>query len=327
MINLFKNRFDRIFTKKAVILIAVVVVPLMIGVAIFFSGQTVLKDRIAFVTEDSNSLPSSSKLNIIPVDEKPTLAELVLGKYSFIVEQKGDTFNVTTLRSNADAKKIEHLFSTGNLPKSYKGEDEERNERGIGTNILGFIVVLILIQGVALSTLYPEDRMLKTFRRIFTTPLSIEQYLVVQSVFTFICLYIPSYLAIVITSLLSGIYIGYSFGMLAILLGILTFLATGFSIFMSSLMDNNISLVTSGVSVVTCLLAGCFISIKSSNIVLDTIYSILPQKAFMTLINGVEMGESMLEFKLQLIYLLICTVLLWAFGGVITKRRMNKGVY
>lgn len=36
MLNLFKNRWERMLTKKAIIIIAVVIVPLMIGVAIFF---------------------------------------------------------------------------------------------------------------------------------------------------------------------------------------------------------------------------------------------------------------------------------------------------
>lgn len=187
--------------------------------------------------------------------------------------------------------------------------------------------MLILMQGVALTTLYPEDRMLKTFRRILMSPVSERKYLFVQSIFTFLCLYVPSYLAIVITKVSFGVEIGFGFGMLALLLAILTVLATAFAIFMASVMERNISLATSGISVVTSVLAGCFISFTANNKALDTICTILPQKAFMTLIHGVETGQNMLEFKGQLVYLLIWSVALWLLGGFITKNRTNKGIY
>ncbi|MDI3410312.1 hypothetical protein QKW52_07520 [Bacillus sonorensis] len=115
--------------------------------------------------------------------------------------------------------------------------------------------MLVFMQGVALTALYPEDRMLGAFRRMLASPLSVGKYLFVQSIFTFLCLYIPSYLAIVITCQLFGAEIGYSFGMLAVLLSILTAMATGFSICMTSVMKRNINLAASGISVVTCVLA------------------------------------------------------------------------
>ncbi|HDX9579496.1 TPA: ABC transporter permease [Bacillus pseudomycoides] len=327
MINLFRNRLERMLTKKAVILVAVVIIPLMIGISIYFSGQTLLKDTIAFVTDDPQSIPSDPRINIVQVDETPPLSSLVLGHYNYLVEKKGSSYKVTTLKTESDKKNIEQFVNTGRLPKSYQGEDQIHAERGPGTNILGFISMLILMQGVALTTLYPEDRMLKTFRRILTSPVNAKKYMFVQSIFTFICLYIPSYLAIVITSLVTGVDIGYSFGMLAILLGILTLLATGFSIFMASIMEQNISLVTSGISIVTCLLGGCFIAFTSNNTIFDTFCNILPQKAFMTLIHGVELGQSILEFKGQLIYLFVWTVILWFIGVFVTNRRVHKGMY
>ncbi|MGG0120009.1 ABC transporter permease, partial [Bacillus subtilis] len=51
MLSLFQNRWERILTKKAIIIIALIIIPLMIGVAIMFSGKPVFKETIAFVTE------------------------------------------------------------------------------------------------------------------------------------------------------------------------------------------------------------------------------------------------------------------------------------
>ncbi|PJZ01155.1 ABC transporter permease [Bacillus vallismortis] len=329
MLSLFQNRWDRILTKKAIIILAVIIIPLMIGVAIMFSGKPVFKETIAFVTErdDVQHMPSDSAFRVAAVHQKPEFSDLVLGKYAAIVEKNQREYKVTTLKSKADQKMIQQFFETGKMPGSYRSEDEVRTERGTGTNILGFIVMLVLMQGVALASLYPEDRMLKTFRRILVSPVHVGKYLLVQFIFTCLCLYIPTYLAIVITNVFFHADIGFRLDILAGLLGVLTVLATGFAIFMASVMDRNISLVSSGISVVTCVLSGCFISFAPHHSFLNTLCSILPQKAYMTFIHGVEMGDSMWGYKTQIVYILMWSAVFCFLGGFITRSRTNKGVY
>jgi ABC-2 type transport system permease protein len=231
------------------------------------------------------------------------------------------------LKNEKDKKVIEDFFKSGKIPESYKGEDQIMAERGVGTNILGFILMILLMQGVALTIFFEEDRNIKTFRRILTAPVSEKKYLFAQGIFTFLCLYIPSYLAVTIISVCFGINIGFSFGMLAILMMILCALSTAFGLFMTAVLDREISLVASGISMITCVLAGCFISFTDNNKVLDAICSIFPQKSYITLIHGIEKGNGMLEFKGQLIYLLIWIVGLWFLGSIITKTKMKKGIY
>ncbi|MCY8674545.1 ABC transporter permease [Bacillus spizizenii] len=241
MLSLFQNRWERILTKKAIIIIALIIIPLMIGVAIMFSGKPVFKETIAFVTEqdDVHHMPSDSAFIVVPVHQKPKFSDLVLGKYAAIVEKNQRDYKVTTLKSKADQKMIQQFFETGKMPGSYRGEDELRTERGTGTNILGFIVMLVLMQGVALASLYPEDRMLKTFRRILVSPVHVGKYLLVQFIFTFLCLYIPTYLAVVITNVFFHTGIGFRLDILAGLLGVLIMLGTAFAIFMASVMERN----------------------------------------------------------------------------------------
>lgn len=75
--------------QKAIIIIALIIIPLMIGVAIMFSGKPVFKETIAFVTEqdDVHHMPSDSAFIVVPVHQKPKFSDLVLGKYAAIVEK------------------------------------------------------------------------------------------------------------------------------------------------------------------------------------------------------------------------------------------------
>lgn len=158
-------------------------------------------------------------------------------------------------------------------------------------------------------------------------PVSEKEYLFSQGMFTFLCLFIPAYLAVTIITVCFKINIGFSFGMLALLIMLLCALATAFGLFMTAVFDSEISLVASGISMVTCVLGGCFISFTDNNKVLNAICSIFPQKAYITMIHGIEKGSGILEFKGKFIYLLIWIVGLWLFGSFITNRKMKKGIY
>lgn len=47
----------------------------------------------------------------------------------------------------------------------------------------------------------------------------------------------------------------------------------------------------------------------------------------MTFIHGVEMGDSMWEYKTQVIYILMWSAAFCFLGDFITRRRTNKGIY
>ncbi|GGP16939.1 ABC transporter permease [Oceanobacillus neutriphilus] len=323
MLSLIKNKFLRIPEKLHILIIAVIVMPLFIGAAIFFSGHFMTSYKIAFITDQAVSIPENEAMRINKMNEAPTASSLAMGEYNAFVEtNKNGEFTVTTLNDESDKKAIQTFFETGKLPEINKTE-----QRGTGTNILGFVLVVALMQGVALTTFYPDDRNNATFKRILTSPAESKQYLAAQGIFTFIGLYVPTFTAIAITKIIFGAEIGFGLGTLAILLVILTSLATAFSLFMASIMNRNISLATSGISIVTCIMAGCFFSFTGDSEVLDVISNILPQKAFMAMSQTVENGASFQEFAGALSYIFLWIIVLGVAGNVVTKRKIKKGVY
>lgn len=328
MKNLLLNKFDRILQKKAVITLALIIMPLMIVFAIFFSGYSAEKELIGYLGTDIDDLPICEQFTVVPISEMPKLSQMAEGTYAAVVSKDGSgNYIVTTLKSDTDIEAIETLFTTGRLPDDYKGDDAKREERGIGTNILGFITMLIIIQGVALTTMYPEDRSSGALRRIMSSATNIYSYLSAQIVFTFVSLYVPTYLAIVLAKFCLGAELGYSLGILAVLLLVITLFATAFAIFISTVLDRNISLVTSGISIITCILSGCFLSISSDNKVLTTISGILPQKAYMDIVHGIEFGGRFSDYGWELLYLFVLSLLFFAVAVSIIKTRTSKGVY
>lgn len=328
MKNLLLNKFDRILQKKAILSLALFIMPLMIILAIYLSGHSAAKELIGFLGTDIDDLPVCEQYTIVPVFKMPKLSQMAEGTYAAVVSKDNiGNYIVTTLKNNTDIEAIETLFTTGRLPSDYKGDDAKRKERGIGTNIIGFITMLIIIQGVALTTMYPEDRSSGILRRIMSSASNIYSYLCAQIIFTFVSLYVPTYLAIVLAKFCIGAELGYSLDMLAVLLLVITLLATAFAIFISTVLDRNIGLITSGISIITCILSGCFLPISTDNKVLATIRDVLPQKAYMDMVHGIEFGGRFSDYGWELFYLSVLTLLFFAVAISIIKTRISKGIY
>lgn len=325
IINLFKNNFKRMMTYKSVVIVAVIVVPIMIALGVVFSAKSQPKAQIALVTNSNKTFPKNDKVQIDVMRKKPAKSKLLLSEYAAIVEEKSDgSYKVTTLKNKEDKNKIEGFFKTGRITETKK---DKENQRGTGTNILGFITMIILMQGVALTILFPEDRSLNTFKRILTAPVSERQYILAQGIFTFLGLYLPSYIAVVVIKVFFGVKIGFDLPMLAILIGILSLLSTAFALFLSSTIERETSMAATGIYFVTSILAGCFIPFTGSNKILDTICNIIPQKVYMTMSQGIENGSSIFRFKGELVYLLVWILVLFLLGSFITNRKVKNGVY
>jgi ABC-2 type transport system permease protein len=103
----------------------------------------------------------------------------------------------------------------------------------------------------------------------------------------------------------------------------LSALSTSFALFFTSILEREISLAASGVYVITSILAGSFYSFTDNNKIFDAICSIIPQKAYMTMVDGIEKGSSILDYKVQIMYLLVCIIGFWLVGSSVTKKKIK----
>ena len=286
---ILKNNFYRVISKKSIIVTTIIFVPLMIMAAVYFTGKMEIKGTIAVVFENKSVNLNTKHLNVKMLDKRPNISELLLNKYDAVLEDKGNgKIQITTIKGEKFKNTIKNYLK---LPQNIKGNIDIGEKRGVGTNILGFLIMIILVQSVGLMVLYPEDRDFKTFRRMLVSPVSEGKYLLAQGIFNFIIIYIPVFLAIVITKAVFNVNIGFSYGNLAILLSIITFLGTAFALFITSAIDDLESSLMLGSVIITLtsILSGSFYSFSDNNKILDMIVNILPQKSYLTLVKGWKM--------------------------------------
>ncbi|ENK1243532.1 ABC transporter permease [Clostridium botulinum] len=325
--TILKNNFYRISYKKSIIITAIIFVPLMIMAAVYFTGKMEIKGTIAVVSQHKSLNLSTKYFKIKNLDKKPNMSELLLNKYDAVLEKKEDgKFNITTIKGDKFKKTIQNYL---NSPQNINKNIDIGEKRGIGTNILGFLIMIILVQSIGTMVLYPEDRDFKTFRRILVSPISEGKYLLAQGIFNFIIIYIPVFLAILITKEVFNVNIGFSYGNLAILLSIITFLGTSFALFITSAIDDLDSSLMLGSAIITLtsIISGSFYSFSDNNKILDIIINTLPQKSYLTLVQGVENGKSILSYKFELSYIVILILTFFTLGSLMTKHNFKKGRY
>lgn len=321
--SLIKNRLERIRGKKEIIVLGLILIPIVILIAVLLAGRLEMKANIAVISNNPNNVPKDSKFAIEVMTGSPGVADLALGNYDYIaVQDKDGTYDVeTVIKSEEDRQIVEDFFNKGTSTKHY--EDDEK-VRGIGTKVIGIIVMLVFMQAVALTVFYPEDRSTGILKRILMAPVEENKYIIAQGLFTFVALYLPTYLAVIITKTVFRVNIEYSIGMMGILVGLISFLATSFALFISSVARQNISLIASAIAIVTSLLGGCFGAFSTKNGIFNVFCSLIPQTAYMKILEGVEAGGQLLQYKIELANICIWTILFLVIGIHTMKKSMKQ---
>jgi len=159
------------------------------------------------------------------------------------------------------------------------------------------------------------------------SPANERVYLLTQGLFTFLAILIPSYLTLVITKLVFRVDINFSYGILFVLVAIVSALSTSLALLFASVLGTDYSLASTGIYVLTSLLSGCYVSFVGNNKILSWLLDILPQKAYMTMIQGIENGKHIYQFSSQLLYLLVWIVGAYLLGSAVNRSKIKVGTY
>ncbi|AAK81533.1 ABC-2 type transport system permease protein [Clostridium acetobutylicum] len=328
IINIFKNNLSRLLCKKAILLTSIIFIPLMIIGGVYFTSKMDTKANIAIVTKNKNITFNNKYVKITTLSEKPALSELVLNKYDAVVTYSDNIhFKITTIKSN----KLKHELNTFLKNPKAKSNFKEASAgtRGTGTNILGFLILLLATQEIQFMLLYPEDRDLGTFRRILISPTSFIKYLLSEGIFDFVVAFIPSYIAILITKEIFKVTIGFNYLALAGLLSLLLIFGTSFALLITSIIDDvdNAAMLGTFIVLLCSILSGSFYSFTDDNKILSAIVSAIPYKQYLTLSQGIESGRSISNYSSQVLYIISITLVFFILGTLVTRKNLQNGKY
>ena len=312
MMSVLKNNFYRLMERKSRVWLCFGLTLGAALAALFLNTTTRTIGKVAVVADNPTEL-SSPNLNITYVKAVPPLSQLVLSKYDAIITQSEEGgYKVETIKSEQFRRTIEEIIAN---PSGYSSDSS--GARQIGTSIVGFLMMFILMQGVSTMYLFAEDKEREQIKRIASSPVSFTGYLLGHSIFTFLFLLLPSLLVICFIKYVCRIWVGFGFFEYLFLLTLICMLAAAFSLFLQAFIKSGDSanMIGSAIVILTSILAGSFYSFEENNQALSVISKVLPQKLFLTAADLLEKGSG-IQALFPYIFILALLSIFFFFAAV-----------
>ena len=317
-VSVLKNNLRRLSERKSRLFLFLFLTACSIAAALFINTKAGTAGNVAVVSAGGATL-QSAYINITRLEQAPPLSDLVMGKYDAAVFLDGrGGYTIQTVKDDGFKQTLEKLISD---PAGFTAGHIE--SRGYGTNIVGFMMMFILMQGISLIFMFAEDIEQKQIMRVAASPVSFTGYLCAHGLFTFAALAAPVMLMLAIVRSVLNIEIGLSLPAYLYITALLGALAVSFALFLTAFLKkyDSASMVGSAVIVLTSILAGSFYSFDRGNRVLGAIIRILPQKAFLTMAEMMEQGRGISSWYRHGLY--IAVLIAFFFAAAIIKTRTD----
>jgi ABC-2 type transport system permease protein len=324
MLAIIKNDWKRLWEEKIYILISMGLTICSVIAAIAITNVAEIKGNIAlvvskqqFVSETVSKFEQSPYFNVKVVEQEPPESELLQNRYDAIVVIKKDgTYEIKTIKSDETKSLLETALLN---PATFVPNTDK--ERKIGTNIIGYMMMFLLLQGILYAKLYADDKEKHMIERVVTSPIAFWKYLAGHAVFMDAILFVPAYLVIVVAKL-TGATIGFSLLTYAGLIVILTTLSVAFALFLNSFFSvaDTANMLGSALITLTSILAGSFYSFAKEETLFDKLLHLLPQKDFINFVNALEKGNITRDISYQFVYIIILIAVFFAIAVIKTRK-------
>lgn len=322
MLAILKNNWARLMAEKGYLIVSTLLTICAVAAAVALTGKAEIRGNIALVTDDVNRqeqaglFSQNQYFNISIVKEKPAESELLFHRYDAIVSFENGSYVIDTVKGEEYKALLSRALKE---PASFVPDLSQ--ERRIGTNIIGYMMMFLLMQGVLYARLFAEDKEKHMIERVAMSPIAFAKYLIGHGVFIILLIVIPSF-GVIIAAKVAGASVGFTLIQYGGLIGLLAVLSTAFALFLNSLFcaADTSNMLGSSIVVLTSILAGSFYSFAKSGSLFNKILYILPQKDFIHIADALEKKKVSSDTGLQLFYIIALAVLFFVFACVKTRR-------
>lgn len=275
------------------------------------------KGRLDLNPSGSSTVPTGiAGVNVTLLKKSPAPSALIQGRYDAVLTYGADgSRKITTVKSKKLVKQLTAALDG-------KGEAAAGGEgRQIGTNIIGYMLMFLLMQGVLYARLFAEDKEKHQMERIVCSPIPFWQYLAGHVVFMWILICAPAMLVIGVMKLV-GVSVGFSLWQYLLLIGLEALVSASFALCLNSFFCtvDTANMAGSCAVVLTSVLSGSFYDLGGNGGVIGRLLYLFPQKDLMLFSNAWEKHILNKSAILSLFYVIICAVLFLIVGVAKTRK-------
>ena len=324
MLVIFKNDWKRLMEEKLYLFISMGLTICAVVAAIVLTSSIETKGNIALILPQNQSViesvsqfTNSQYFNVSILETAPPKSELVQNRYDAVVTIGEDgAYKVETIKSD-EIKAM--IYAALENPNTFVPSME--TTRKIGTNIIGYIMMFLLIQGVLYARFFAEDKEKHMIERVVMSPIAFRKYLFGHAAFIIAMIFVPTFCVMVVAQIL-GVAIGFSLIVYGVLIAVLAILSTSFALFLNSFfcVADTANMLGSSLVLLSTILAGSFYSFTKEETLFDRLIHILPQKDFIDFTNALEKGNLTGAIKIQFLYVIGLSVIFFFIAVIKTRK-------
>lgn len=284
------NNQRRLQTKLGQFILIFILTGVSIGVALYLGDQPTIVGRFAVVGKMSLPEKQDDRFKLLPVAEKPSQAELMMGKYDGYLTK--DATGAIKISAPKQAKLGEELSQWLAVDDSQVPIKEKPDNQTL-SRVIGFLMMFLLMGALTFLVFIGEDREHQQLKRILVSPLSLPRYIISHCLYSFSLLFFPTLLLFALGQGVLQTDIGSSFATYSWLIGLICLLGISFAAMLMSLLptSDTANMVGSAVVILTTIISGSFGQIGAQQGWLWQISNVFPQKSLLSLANLLEQGR------------------------------------
>jgi len=314
MKELIKNLFYRIKINKAYLITYLILMPMFIFFAVYFTNSISYQMQIGLIGDVKLNIEDQN-INLISLDEIPKDSEFLLNKYDVVIKYENETYEIISVKGEDYEQQIMNYLQ-GNIVES------KEVTRGAASNILGFLMMIIGLLGVQLYLFYFEERK-GVNKRIMSTSINFPKYMLSHFLVTFLFLFLPAMIIICSAIFIFNIDILISIPSLIFVIFLLTFFSSAFGLWMNSVSKTQETAMSFGnmFAIIGSIICGGFIAV-TDNKIFNNITNFFPQKQIMLLLENLENNLPINIFGI--IFILVLSLFLILMAIIIEKKMISK---
>ena len=315
MINVIKGILYRMINSKTYLIIPIAITPIVIAAAIYFSSSFVEKANIGIVGNYNVNI-NSDEVNIIKLENKVPLSDLVKNKYDAVVSFENGKVQIDTIKGNDFKSKLEKIINGENVTM------KDGEKRGVAANIVGYITMFLILLGVMLYKFFFDDKK-GIAKRVISANISYEQYVLSHFISVFMMIFVPTVLVTILAKEVLKLDTNVTALQLAFIVMILSLLSSAFGLLISSIVkeEESSSMLGNMINIITTLLAGSFFTISNNNLI-SIIGNLMPQKHILDFTIALENGGGI--NYLDIVNVISISAIMIIFSYLINKYKIRK---
>ena len=153
MLIIMKNNWRRLMQRRGYLVVSIILTVVCVAAAVAFSGNKIVKSNVAWVSLDgTSSTMEPDSYRIFHLDKIPKAYQLLIGRYDAIVIEKDGGTEIRTYKNEKYKETLQRAVKDHSI-----FYEEDDGKRGVGTNVIGYVIMVLLMQGFLYGRLFADD--------------------------------------------------------------------------------------------------------------------------------------------------------------------------